>query len=128
MEVVRFLKERGARIDDKDKDNFTPLLCAVWKGQDHVIEYLLDNDANIELTDSSSKSVLHLAVEDGHNKTLELLIQKGGKKLVNWTDKDYKTPLHYAASSGNEEVSVSYFVSGIAMVFLFVHLCRWVFV
>lgn len=107
---MRNLKDRGPKIYDNDKDNFTPLLRAVWKGQDHVIEYLLDNGANIELTDSKSRSVMHLAVESGRNKTLKLLIQKGGERLVNRTDKNCKTPLHYAASSGNGEVMFTYFV------------------
>ena len=80
---------------------------------------MLDCGANIELTESNSKSVLHLAVDEGDIKMLELLIRKGGKKLVNQTDKEYKTPLHYAASSRNEEVSFSYLYHFFAFTLLY---------
>lgn len=104
LETIKFLKEHGARLDAKDKDNFTPLLCAVWKGQNDVIEYLLDNKANLELKDLNDKSELHLAVEENHISTLELLIQRGASRLVGQPDKEEKTPLHYAALIGDERV------------------------
>jgi len=106
IETVNFLRERGAKLDATDKDSFTPLMCGVWKGQNNVVEFLLDNGANIKLKDMSSKNVLHLAIEDNHYETLDLLIKKGGdklKELIDGVDKDYKTPLHYAAIYGNEE-------------------------
>ena len=104
LEVIRFLTKEGATLDGMDKGNLTPLLCAVSNGQDHAIDFLLDNGANIKITGPSDKSVLHLALEKNHNITLELLIQKGTKELLNWMDKDYQTPLHYAASLGNKQV------------------------
>lgn len=80
-------------------------MCAVWKGQNEVVKYLLDEGANIKITDLLSKTVLHLSIEEDHYDTLSLLMQLGGTELVQKSDKDYKTPLHYAAAMGNEPVS-----------------------
>ena len=106
--MIRFLTKQGATLDGMDISNLTPLLRAVSNGQDQVIDSLLDNGANIKVTDPSHKSVWHLALEKNHNRTLELLIQKIAKELLNWMDKDYQTPLHYAASLGNKQVKFSF--------------------
>lgn len=106
--MIRFLTKQGATLDGMDIGNLTPLLCAVSNGQDQVINFLMDNGANIKVTDPSNKSVWHLALEKNHNRTLELLIQKGAKELLNWMDKDYQIPLHYAASLGNKQVRFSF--------------------
>ena len=89
----------------KNKDNLTPLLCAVRKGQGKVVKYLLKHGANIFITDVNDKSALHLAIEDNCLHIIDLLIKKGGKKLLNATDKDFKTPMHSAAAVGNDKVN-----------------------
>ena len=42
LEVCKQLLEFGARLDCNDKDNFTPLMMAVWKGQDEIVQFLID--------------------------------------------------------------------------------------
>ena len=32
LDTVKFLLERGARDDVRDRDGYTPLMCAVWRG------------------------------------------------------------------------------------------------
>ena len=61
--MIRFLTKQGATLDGMDIGNLTPLLCAVSNGQDQVINFLMDNGANIKVTDPSNKSVWHLALE-----------------------------------------------------------------
>ncbi|XP_066924796.1 transient receptor potential cation channel subfamily A member 1-like [Clytia hemisphaerica] len=102
LETLKFLLERGARDDVRDRDGFTPLMCAVWKGHNHVVEYLLErNPARIDrllgINDINSRCVLHLAIEEDCLSTLEMLLKGKGKKLINDTDKDYKSCVHYAA-------------------------------
>jgi len=84
-------------------------MCAVWKGHDEVIRYILERDAKridrlLGINDNNSKCVLHLAIEEDRYDTLELLLDTNGKKLINDTDKDYKSCLHYAAEKDNDSV------------------------
>ena len=107
--MIKFLLERGAAINHKDKDNYTPLLTASWKGQTEAVVLLIQKGAKVQATDSSLKSCLHLAVEHDNSTTLEALLENGAAGLVNATDKNYKTPLHYAAHEGNLKVRKSDF-------------------
>ena len=60
----------------------------------------------MHLPDSSGKTVLHIAVEEDHEQTLELLLSRSeAKDLVDAVDKENKTALHYAAMGGNKKVS-----------------------
>ena len=102
--MIRFLLERGAAINQKDKDNYTPLLTASWKGQTEAVTELIERGAKVQSTDSSLKSCIHLAVEHDNSTTLTALLEHGAAGLVNTTDKNYKTPLHYAAQEGNLKV------------------------
>ena len=59
----------------------------------------------MHLPDSSGKTVLHIAVEEDHEQTLELLLSRSeAKDLVDAVDKENKTALHYAAMGGNKKV------------------------
>ena len=106
LKTCKFLLSSGAELNLKDCDNFTALMLAVWKGQNEIVEFLIGEGADINVTDSTyAKTLLHLAIEDDKDETLNLLFEKGAKDLINTGDKDYSTPLHYAAKVGNEEVS-----------------------
>lgn len=103
LETVKYLHKNGAKIDAKDDEDFTPLMCAVWKGQKDIVEYLLDADADINVVDISSRSLIHLAVDDDLEETLKLLLVRGCEVFVDSDDNNNRRPLHYAASIGNEE-------------------------
>ena len=111
---MKLLLERGAKLDVKDRRGYTPLMCAVWKGHNDVIDFLL-NCENIEkeellgINDEDSLSVLHLAVKEDNYETVALLLDCVGQTLVDDADsknnsEDYKSCLHYAAEQGNEKV------------------------
>ena len=107
--------ERGARDDVREGDGFTPLMCAVWKGHNKVIEYMLERDPKradrlVGINDNNSKCVLHVAIEESRYDTLELLLATNGQKLINDTDKDYKSCLHYAAAKDTDSVCFFYHV------------------
>ena len=104
MNVAKFLIERGAKLEAEDKDLFTPLMCAIWKGKKDTVEYLLDQGAQWSILDINNKTVLHVAVEENNIETLNLLIQRGAGTLLNNHDKEQKTPLHLAALNGNDQV------------------------
>ena len=99
--------EAGARLDCNDKDNYTPLMLAVKKGQDEIVQFLVDQGASVYVKDmSDDMNVLHLAIKENKDDTLLLLFETAAKRLINSPDKKFLTPLHYAAKYGNIEVSV----------------------
>ena len=59
LEVVKYLLDKGANIESKDKkisklfffNGCTPLILASQKGHLEVVKYLLDKGANIEYKD-----------------------------------------------------------------------------
>ena len=109
LETVKYLHGHGGRLDARDEDAYTPLMCAVWKGKNEIVEYLLQNGAKIDLTDVDMRTVFHLAIDENHADTLQLLISKSQthqdhEEIVNAVDKDFKTPLHYAAKLGIVQV------------------------
>lgn len=81
-------------------------MFAVWKGQNEIVSFLIDQGAEMDVIDTThAKNLVHLVIEEGHVSTLKLLFEKGAKSLINNGDKDYRTPLHYASQVGNIEVS-----------------------
>ena len=66
-------------------------------------------DRLLGINDINSRCVLHLAIEENCLSTLELLLAGRGKKLINDTDKDYKSCLHYAAEQPGNDVSFPHF-------------------
>ena len=41
IESIKLLLALGAHLELKNKDDFTPLLCAVWNGQTNAVKCLL---------------------------------------------------------------------------------------
>lgn len=46
VDILKFLKSKGAQLDTKDKHGITPLLCAIWEGHKTSVEYLLSVGAD----------------------------------------------------------------------------------
>ena len=83
-------------------------------GHNDVIEFMLEfnpkrADRLLGINDIDSKCVLHMAIAEDCLSTLEMLLNGRGKKLINDTDKDYKSCLHYTAEKPTNDVSGNYF-------------------
>jgi len=85
-EVVRFLAELGANINKVSGDGRTPLMNACYHGKqdgnEDVVEYLLEQGCDTDLTDYEENTALHLAAEGGCVAVLRLLVEKGMDKDV----------------------------------------------
>jgi len=93
IEIVHYLvKEAGA-----DVLNGQPLLLAAKNGHTKIVEFLLENDADTTLVDTSGKTALHLACLEGHSSTVEALINAGID--VQPQDNAGNTPLHFLAKT-----------------------------
>lgn len=60
----------------------------------NVIKLMIENGANMNLTDKSGDTALHMAVYAARVPVVELLIGAGGTNLVKAKNKRLETPLH----------------------------------
>jgi len=110
--IAELLIENGAKIDEKNAQNWTPLHYAALGGHTDIATLLLDNGAHIDKRasmmprDPQSQegfAPLHCAAFRGHKEIAELLIDKGAP--VDAKELRGITPLHYAALEGHIEIA-----------------------
>ena len=93
---------KGASVNvESDNDKMTPLHIASFYGNAAIVEYFIQNGANLEAIDSEKRTplinALHWNPERIDNAVIPQMLVKAGAK-VNCEDSQEKTPLHYAAS------------------------------
>ncbi len=100
-DVVKFLVDRGAKVDAKDKNGMTPLLLAIMNNYKDVVELLLASKAGVNARcRNDGRTPLFFAVQ-GHSKDMvELLLAKGAK--INAREDRGWTLLHYAVGGSND--------------------------
>ncbi len=97
---------QDANVNDTDKDGWTSLHYAAWKGHLEITEFLVSNSsANINAIDTTTdgKKPIHVAALNGHKYVTEFFLDN--QVSINDTDRNGWTPLHYAAFSGQLEVA-----------------------
>ncbi|KAJ8956111.1 hypothetical protein NQ318_016565 [Aromia moschata] len=114
-EVVKVLLEAGANADQADVDGWTPLRAAAWgghtecfkitcggaagaaawSGHEEIVRILLQNGANVNLTDHEGRTALIAAAYMGHSEIVEHLLNFGAD--INHADADGRTALSVAA-------------------------------
>lgn len=82
--------------------SFTPLCMACWLGCTKVVEFLLNNKANPNLTIDGTTIPLHLAVSNGHELVVFNLLKAGAD--VNLTSSTGQTALMHASENGRIEI------------------------
>ena len=63
---------RGADIEVKDRDNFTPLLLAACYGHAKAVELLISSGADILAEDKNERTALFLAAEEDRLEVLKV--------------------------------------------------------
>jgi ankyrin repeat protein len=76
----------------------TPLARAVVSGQSRVVQFLLDQGADVDLRNAARQTLLHLASSSGHRAIVELLLKRGA--AVDARDISGETALYKAAERG----------------------------
>ena len=109
MKMIVSRKESDYPIDINSKglDNWTALHFAAYDDNNVIVEYLIDNGANINAETRFGKTALHITALRGNLETVASLITKGID--VNYQDEDGNTALHIAAENGYESI-VEYLV------------------
>ncbi|XP_059584102.1 protein phosphatase 1 regulatory subunit 12C isoform X2 [Alligator mississippiensis] len=78
MEVVQFLVENGANVNQADNEGWTPLHVAASCSYKEIAQYLLDHGANIAAVNSDGDVPLDIAEDDGMEAMLSAEIAKRG--------------------------------------------------
>ena len=92
--IVQYLVGKGADIDAKDGNEWTPLHYACQYGQLLIVRCLIDKGADIEAKDKDQQTPLHIASQFGETDVVKYLVSKGAN--INIKNKDGKTPYSFA--------------------------------
>jgi len=103
--VAALTEDDPGRVNAFAHDGFTPLGLASFFGRKDVVEYLLEQGAEVNATSHNRMKVmpLHSAVAHRHVGIAEVLLTHGAN--VNIAQQDGFTPLHEAAQNGQEEMA-----------------------
>eukprot|EP00820_Chromera_velia_P031517 Cvel_13950.t2-p1 / transcript=Cvel_13950.t2 / gene=Cvel_13950 / organism=Chromera_velia_CCMP2878 / gene_product=Ankyrin-3, putative / transcript_product=Ankyrin-3, putative / location=Cvel_scaffold974:21893-23170(+) / protein_length=426 / sequence_SO=supercontig / SO=protein_coding / is_pseudo=false len=106
-EVVELFLNHGAKMDDNDDENASPLHYTSRffdEGPaDHreIAELLVSRGADVNAVDSEGASVLHFAVLNGASGVAEVLLQNGAN--LHAVDNNGENPLHAVAYLSQED-------------------------
>lgn len=99
VSVSTMAYEDEKEIPDKDKTVFD---WCKFGDLDQISHLIKNNQTLIYARDDNHLSLLHWAVDRGHIKIVQYLIDVGCE--VNLQDEDGQTPLHYAATCEHEDI------------------------
>lgn len=104
IEMVKLLLEKGAKINAKmEFGSGTPLFHAIDRNNFEIVKILLDKGADVNVKNKEKEHVIFLAIENNQVDTVQQLLRYGVD--VHTTEHKHGfTPLHLAASLGNEEI------------------------
>ena len=99
--TVALLLSKGARVDTRDNQGFTPLLAAAEKGHTDVCKLLLEKGSYLEESepDATQFTAMHYAAIYGQVSLLQLLLSHNAE--VNSRDRTEATPLLCASQEGH---------------------------
>ncbi|MGH1384134.1 ankyrin repeat domain-containing protein [Kordia sp.] len=100
-EVVEFLVEKVENINGVSTYG-TPLMAAVYKKDETIIDILLKNNVDVNKANDSGTTALHFATLFNNTSIAEKLIHAGAK--ANKKDGSGKTALDYAINYNNQKI------------------------
>lgn len=106
LDLVREIYSRDIKPDlnYRTTQGTTALHLAVAKKHYHIVEFLLENGADVKCKDKLGQLALHRAAAQGQMNLVTLLCNKGSP--VNFQDNDGWTPLFHALSEGHGDIAV----------------------
>jgi len=106
-EVVSYLLEKGANINESTNEGFTPLMGAAKFGSLEIVTILADKGASIHATKTGKDSgwtPLMFAAWQGKKDVVEMLLLRGAK-IDACTTESLWTPLLFAIQEGHDETA-----------------------
>jgi len=108
LKIMTLLIKYGADVNSKNRYStlypiFEILASVKIENPFPLVKLLIDNGADIEVTDSFGNTVLHYAIEKESMELIELFISLGCN--INYSARhDKDTPLHYAYFQKNKKI------------------------
>ncbi|KAH0443141.1 hypothetical protein CcaCcLH18_01254 [Colletotrichum camelliae] len=110
-EMVRYLREKGARLDIYDSDGWTPLMTAIASQRKGAMIELLqrrnNEDIQLEKADSKGRTPILRAAEDGFWDGFRLLMEAGAK----WTETAEDAERDSASSMSRKDAALHFAIS-----------------
>lgn len=107
----------GATVEACDKDGWTPLHHACFKGSIEATIILLRYEANINQRDGTHRAPLHITARCNHRELTTVLLASGADaSLRDGNDKNGKSPLDVAAAEGNVDTLKELIVRRVAAI------------
>ncbi len=103
VEMIRFLLDKGANVEYKSADGYTPLMLAGMRGSMEAAQFLLSVGANVKTKSNGGMSALSFSVAAGKVNTVNLLLDKGSDP--NNAPPNGSSELHMAAGLGHVEIA-----------------------
>lgn len=104
INTVKSLITLKTNVNNQDNlEQVTPLIIASYWGNTQIVQLLLENGANVHLTDEEDYTPLHYACLNGHFGIAQLLLKYDADVAV--IDEDDDTPLHNSCINGHYEVT-----------------------
>ncbi|KAG8569189.1 hypothetical protein GDO81_014290 [Engystomops pustulosus] len=100
--VLHFLSLK-ANVDSRTLSGSTPLIMAVQRKLLDICACLIENGADVNITDEDRWSPLHFSSQVGDDRIARLLLDHGAR--VDALERDEWTPLHLASQNGFENVA-----------------------
>ena len=92
IEQVKSLISKGADVNAKNGDGWTPLQYTASRGHKEIVELLLAHDADVNIGGEGNMTAAEYAMQNNHMEIFQLLISKGADI----------SPLHVAISMKDE--------------------------
>ncbi|GES57670.1 hypothetical protein ATEIFO6365_0001095900 [Aspergillus terreus] len=111
LEIARILRRMApGSLNQADEDGKTPLFHAVEKGHVKLVEYLVGERVDLNVSEKKGgQTALHCAAQDGLEEMVQILLRSNAAKDAQ--DSIKRTPLYLAAFHGRVEV-VSALING----------------
>jgi len=90
----------GLNVGDENGDS--PLTLAATRGDEEVVQFLIENGADIDFSNFDGETALHHAIINDDKAIVELLLRKGANVLLANTND--KTPEQLATDIGNKQI------------------------
>lgn len=104
LDLVRWLRQRGAPLDRADVGGRTPLSFAAALGDVEIVRFLVEQGASLDRPDGQQRTPLFHAALGDHRDVAAFLLDKGA--AVNGRDRFGDTPLIVACAKGHGEMAV----------------------
>jgi ankyrin repeat protein len=72
--VQTLLSAKGIDIDTKNSDGATALILAAANGKDDIVKELINNGADVNITDNNGRTPQMWALQGGHQTTAQILL------------------------------------------------------